>query len=98
MNQDCRCATCYTKNERYFGWKLPLVCDTSGLPTHFLLRPARVHYTAAVDDLVCKLPLGAILLGDYSYVGERLRHHLDARYGITIIAVYRTNMQTNIPS
>ncbi len=24
--------TCYAKNERYFGWKLHLVCDSAGIP------------------------------------------------------------------
>ena len=60
--------TCSAKNERYFGWKLHLVCDTLGIPTRFLLRPARAHDTAAVDDLACTLPFGAVLLGDRGYV------------------------------
>jgi IS5 family transposase len=89
--------TCSAKNERYFGWKLHLVCDL-GIPTRFLLRPARAHDTTAVVDLACTLPFGAVLLGDRGYVSEPLRHQLDARYGVTMIAIHRANMQSNTPA
>lgn len=89
---------CYAKNEPYFGWKLHFVCATSGIPTRFLLRPARAHDTTAVDDFACTLPFGAVMRGDCGYVGEPLCHQLDARYGITMIAAHRTNMQPNTPA
>ena len=89
---------CYAKNEPYFGWKLHLVCDASGIPTRFLLRPARAHDTTAVDDLAATLPFGAILLGDRGYVSEPLRHQLDARSVVTMIAIHRANMQPNTPA
>jgi hypothetical protein len=54
--------------------------------------------TTAVDDLACTLPFGSVLLGDRSYVSEPLRHHLDARYGVTMIAIHRTNMRPNTPA
>jgi IS5 family transposase len=62
------------------------------------LRPARAHDTTAVDDLAATLPFGAILLGDRGYVSEPLRHQLDARYGVTMIAIHRANMQPNTPA
>ena len=39
------------KNERNFGWKLYLVCDSTGIPICFVVRPARLHDTTVVDDL-----------------------------------------------
>jgi IS5 family transposase len=89
---------CHAKNERYFGWKLHLICDSAGIPARFVLRPARPHDTTAVDDLACRLPFGAILLGDRGYVSEPLCHQLDARYGVTMIAIHRTNMRPNTPA
>jgi IS5 family transposase len=89
---------CYAKDERYFGWKLHLICDSAGIPARFVLRPARPHDTTAVDDLACTLPFGAILLGDRGYVSEPLRHQLDARYGVTMIAIQRANMNPNTPA
>ncbi len=89
---------CYAKHERYFDWKLHLVCDTSGIPTRFLFRPARAHDTTAVDNLACTLPFGAVLLGDRGSVSEPLHHQLDARYKVTMIAIHRTNMQPNTPT
>ena len=90
--------TCHAKNERYFGWKLHLICDCTGIPTRFVLRPARQHDTTAVDDLACALPFGSVLLGDRGYVSEPLCHQLDARYGITLIAMHRANMTPNTPA
>jgi IS5 family transposase len=90
--------TCHTKNERYFGWKLHLICDRAGIPTRFALRPALQHDTTAVDDLACTLPFGSVLIGDRGYVSEPLRHHLDARSSVTMIAIHRTNMKPNIPA
>ena len=89
---------CYAKNERYFGWKLHLICDSAGIPIRFVVRPARLHDTTAVDDLACTLPFGTVLLGDRGYVSEPLRHQLDARYGVTMIAIHRANMQPNTPA
>ena len=90
--------TCHAKNERYFGWKLHLICDRAGIPARFALRPARSHDTTAVDDLACRLPFGSVLLGDRGYVSEPLCHHLDARYGVTMIAIHRANMKPNTPA
>ncbi|MFN5933444.1 MAG: IS982 family transposase [Roseiflexaceae bacterium] len=90
--------TCHAKNERYFGWKLHLICDSAGIPARFVLRPSRPHDTTAVDDLACTLPFGSVLLGDRGYVSEPLRHHLDARYGVTMIAIHRANMTPNTPA
>lgn len=39
-----------------------------------------------------------MLLGDRGYVGGPLCHQLDARYGITLIAMHRTNMTPNTPA
>ena len=39
-----------------------------------------------------------MLLGDRGYVSEPLRHQLDARYGVTMIAIHRANMQPNTPA
>lgn len=79
---------CYAKNDRYFGWKLHLVCDASDIATRFMLPPARLHDTTAVDYLAHTLPNSTVLLGDRGYVREPLRHQLDDRYGVTMIAIH----------
>lgn len=79
---------CYANNERYFGWKLCLICDSAGIPTRFVLLLACPYDTTVVDNLVCTFPFGAILLGDRGYVSESLLHHLDDRYGVTMIAIH----------
>ena len=88
---------CYAKNACSFGWKLHLVCDSSGIPICFVVRPTRLHDTTAVDDLACTLPFGTVLLGNRGYVSEPLRHHLDAHDGVTMVAIQRANMLPNTP-
>jgi hypothetical protein len=39
-----------------------------------------------------------VLLGDHGYVSEPLCHQLDARYGVTLIAIHRTNLTPNTPA
>jgi len=90
--------TGHAKNERYFGWKLHLICDSAGIPARFVLCPACPYDTTAVDDLTCTLPFGSVLLGDRGYVSEPLRHQLDARYGVTMIAMHCANMTPNTPA
>ncbi len=89
---------CYAKNEHYFGWKPHLVSDSAGIPIRFVIGQARLHDTTAVDDLAYTLPFGAVLLGDRGNVSEPLRHQLDPRYGVTMIATHRANMQPNTPA
>ncbi len=59
---------CSAKIERYFGWKIPLICNRIDIPSRFVFRLARPHETTAVDDLACTLPFGAMLLGDRGYM------------------------------
>ena len=39
-----------------------------------------------------------MLLGERDYVSEPLRHQLNSRYGVTMIAIQRTNMNPNTPA
>ena len=51
-----------------------------------------------MDDLACNLPFDTILRGDRGYVSEPLRHQLDARHGVTMIATQRANMNPYTPA
>ena len=44
------------------------------------------------------MPFGVILLSDHGYVSELLRHHLNAHYGVTMIAIHRTSYNAEYPS
>jgi Transposase DDE domain len=86
------------QNECYFDWKPHLICDASGVATRFVVHPARFHDTTAVDGLVSTLLFGEVLLGNRGNVSDPLYHHLDARYGVTMIAIQRAKIQPNTPA
>lgn len=64
----------------------------------FVVRLARCHDTTAINFLACTFPFGAVLLGNCESVSEPLRHQLDARYDVIMIAIHRANMQSNTPT
>jgi IS5 family transposase len=74
---------CASKKEWYYGYKLHLVTDKSGLPTRFTLTGANVDDRAVAEEL-SDMSGFSVLLGDKGYVGARLS-------GAKLIALERKN-------
>jgi hypothetical protein len=58
---------CAAKKEKFFGWRLHLVCTPAGVPVHFELLPASWHDLTPVHELTWELPAGAKVLCDKAY-------------------------------
>jgi hypothetical protein len=58
---------CAAKAERFYGWRLHLVCTPAGIPVAFDLLPASLHDLTPVHELVERVPGGAWLYGDKAY-------------------------------
>jgi len=58
------CGYCAAKQEKFFGWRLQLVCTTEGVPVSFVLLPGSLHDLTPVHELLFGLPQGAKALGD----------------------------------
>src|SRR5207237_9561148 len=56
------CGYCAAKQEKFFGWRLHLVCTTDGVPVACVLLPASYHALTRLHDL-----LYALLAGAYVY-------------------------------
>jgi hypothetical protein len=61
------CGFCAAKNEKFFGWRLHLVCTPDGVPVTFTLLPALHHDLTPLYELTVDLPAEACLYGDKGY-------------------------------
>jgi len=61
------CGYCASKREKYFGWKLHLVCTSDGLPVAFDVIPASRHDLTPVHELTAHLPANSKVLADKAY-------------------------------
>lgn len=61
------CGYCAAKDEKYFGWKLHLVCTPHGVPVNFTLLPAALHDLTPLYELTYDLPPDSRVLGDKGY-------------------------------
>jgi len=46
------CGYCAPKKEKFFGWRLHLVCSPQRLPVSFSLRPAALHDLSPLHELL----------------------------------------------
>jgi hypothetical protein len=61
------CGWCAAKKERFFGWRLHLVCTPEGLPVAFEILPAAFHDLTPIHELTFELPQDVTLFGDKAY-------------------------------
>ncbi len=50
---------CAAKRERFFGWRLHLLCDYRGVPVAFEVLPACLHDLTPIYELAASLPAGS---------------------------------------
>jgi hypothetical protein len=61
------CGYCSAKKEKFFGWRLHLICTPDGIPVSFQLVPEGFHDLPPLYELAYVLPPGARLFGDKAY-------------------------------
>jgi hypothetical protein len=86
------CGYCAAKREKFFGWRLHLICTPDGVPVSFQLLPAGYHDLTPLHELACVLPKGARLFGDKAYNSAADEASLLAETGVRLIPVRRKNM------
>jgi IS5 family transposase len=55
------------KREKFFGWRLYLICTPDGLPVSFELLPAAYHDLASAHELTVNCPQDAAVYADKAY-------------------------------
>lgn len=87
------CGYCAAKKEKFFGFRLHLICDQRGCPVSYALLPARFHDLTPIHELAYLLPNAAKLFGDKGYVSSDDAKTIFDETGVKIIAIKRKNMK-----
>lgn len=86
------CGYCAAKDEKFFGWRLHLVCTPQGQPVRCTLLPASLHDLTPLYELADALPAGARLFGDKGYISAADAAAILELCGVRVIAQPRDNM------
>jgi hypothetical protein len=86
------CGYCAAKDEKFFGWRLHLICTADGCPASFTLLPAAFHDLTPLYELTVDLPPGATLYGDKAYNCAEVEQFL-AHDGLALIPIRKKNME-----
>jgi hypothetical protein len=89
------CGYCAAKKEKFFGWRLHLICTAEGIPVAFDLLPAAEHDLTAIHELTNGLPTGATVFGDKAFISEPDAISLLENLGVRLVSVRRNNMAPN---
>ena len=89
------CGYCSAKKEKFFGWRLHLICTPDGIPVSFDMLPAAEHDLTAIHELTYNLPAGASVFGDKGYISKADAQAIFEQTGIRLISIRRKNMQPN---
>lgn len=87
------CGYCAAKDEKFFGWRLHLVCTPSGVPVRFSMVPAALHDLTAVHELTYGLPWGARVFGDKAFNSRTDEASIAAATGVRLVPVRKRNMR-----
>lgn len=86
---------CAAKREKFFGWRLHLVCTTGGLPVAFTLLPGGWHDLTPIHELTVGLPEGAWVYADKAYNSAPDEAVIRASGGGILVPLHKDNMAPN---
>jgi hypothetical protein len=86
---------CAAKKEKFFGWRLHLICTPQGRPVSYLLLAGRYQDLTPIHELTFVLPPGVTVYGDKGYISAPDATTILKETGVRLIAARRTNMQPN---
>jgi hypothetical protein len=89
------CGYCAAKREKFFGWRLHLICTADGVPVAFDLLPASLHDLTPLHELTVYLPEDASVFGDKGYISAPDVQTIFDECGVRVVSVRRKNMQPN---
>ncbi len=90
------CGYCAAKKERFFGWRLHLVCTTGGVPVAFDLLPGGLHDLTPLHELTHGLPAGARVYGDKADNAAGDEASILADADVRLVPLRRANMAPNL--
>ena len=88
---------CSAKDEKFFGWRLHLVCTPTGVPIAYQRAPASIHAVTLAYGLTVDLPPGTCVVADKGYVSAALAARLATDANVRMLAARRKNMRPHEP-
>lgn len=89
------CGYCAAKKEKFFGWRLHLICTPDGVPVAFSLIPGALHDLTPIHELTANLPEGARVLGDKAFNSAPDEISIVNNVGLRLVPIRRANMKPN---
>ena len=86
------CGYCAAKKEKFFGWRLHLVCTPEGVPVRFTFLPGGWHDLTPVHELSADLPENACVYGDKGYISALDALAILTESKVRLIALPKKNM------
>ncbi|HSH80693.1 MAG TPA: transposase, partial [Herpetosiphonaceae bacterium] len=86
---------CAAKREKFFGWRLHLVCTTAGVPVAFDLLPGGLHDLTPIHELTHGLPAGSTVYGDKGDNAADDEATILAETGVRLVPIRKANMRPN---
>jgi IS5 family transposase len=86
---------CAAKKEKFFGWRLHLICTPTGIPVRFEVLPAAEQDLTPIHELTFGLPEGAVVFADKGYISDPAAVTLLAMTSVRLVAARRRNMTPN---
>jgi Transposase DDE domain len=82
--------------ERFFGWRLHLVCTLEGVPIRYTLLPARLHDLTPIHELLFEFPSGTRIYADKNYNCAKDEASILAATGVVLVPKRRRDMTPNL--
>jgi hypothetical protein len=86
---------CTAKKEKFYGWRLHLICTREGIPVTFQMLPAGLHDLTPVHELTSQLHQGAHVYGDKAYNSGAAEAAILEHSGVHLIPKRRDDMKPN---
>lgn len=86
------CGYCAAKKEKFFGFRLHLICTADGLPVRYTFLPGGWHDLTPIYELTAELPAEATVFGDKGYVGAPIAEFILDDNQVRLVAQPRKNM------
>ena len=87
------CGYCAAKREKFFGFRLHLVCTPTGIPVNFAVVAGGYHDLTPVPELTFALPEGACVKGFKGYNSAADEVTIFDEIGVRLIPIRRKNMK-----
>jgi len=83
---------CAAKEEKFFGFRLHLVVETTGIPVSLAILPSAYHDLTPLYEITFPLPKNSTVIGDKAFNCKTTESAL-AGFGITLMPKRRKNMK-----